>query len=269
MGKINDTLLNHWFTLEENYNIWFISLYGSQNYNLDDELSDIDTKALILPNFNQLYYKRGEINKVIITENNEHIEVKDAKSMVKNFWKQNINFLEILFTKYSIVNDDYLDEWNELVRLKEEIARYNIEVGIKAIYGMARSKYENLATPHPSVLHLIEKNGYDGKQLSNIMRLNNFLYNYIAGVPFEECLTKHNLWTKIALIEAKRNCYSFEMANNIAKSCIKMMETQYYEFKNKHKNIEINEKVVKEVDEIIYSLYKKSLYKEFEKEMSL
>ena len=43
-------------------------------------------------------------------ENNEHIDVKDIRLMFDNFKKQNINFLEILFTKFGIVNEKYLDE---------------------------------------------------------------------------------------------------------------------------------------------------------------
>ena len=34
---------------DKGYNVIYVGLYGSQNYNLDDEESDIDAKAIIVP----------------------------------------------------------------------------------------------------------------------------------------------------------------------------------------------------------------------------
>jgi hypothetical protein len=35
------------------------------------------------------------------------------------------NWIELLFSKYSIVNPNYEDLWNKLVARKEDIAQYN------------------------------------------------------------------------------------------------------------------------------------------------
>lgn len=39
---------------DKGYQVIYIGLYGSQNYNLDDELSDIDCKAIILPSLHDM-----------------------------------------------------------------------------------------------------------------------------------------------------------------------------------------------------------------------
>lgn len=258
---INNRLIEHWNYASKDYNIWFLALYGSQNYGLDTNNSDVDTKGLIIPSFKQFARSESIINSVIVTDRDEHVEVKDCYSMINNFWKQNINFLEILFGEYVILNEDYLEEWQALVGLREEIARFDELKAIKAMAGMAKQKFEHLSTPHESVKHLIEAYGYDGKQLSNIMRLNNFMYNYIRGFSFEECLTKHFPYSKDSLMCAKMQMFDYDTArgmaeiitnsmNNIVDDCIKT------------KTFTKNEKVKKEVEEIVYSVYEKSIRKE-------
>ena len=40
--------------LPEKYNYMYMGLYGSQNYNLDTEDSDIDAKAIVVPSLGDL-----------------------------------------------------------------------------------------------------------------------------------------------------------------------------------------------------------------------
>ena len=74
-----------------------VFLYGSQNYGTSTENSDVDTKAILIPSFGDLIL-REPVSKEIHLANNEHCEVKDIRELVKMFKKQNINFLEILYT---------------------------------------------------------------------------------------------------------------------------------------------------------------------------
>lgn len=258
---MNDRLLEHWYTIADKYQIWFLALYGSQNYGLDDETSDVDTKALIIPTFDGFFHKDGIKNKTYLTNHNEHIEVKDAYSMTKNFQKQNINFLEILFTPHVMVNDELFEEWKALYDMREDIAHVNMHQAVKAMQGMAKNKYDNLCTSHPSVEHLIEQYGYDGKQLSNILRLGNFVYNYTQYVPFEECLTKHNGWNFETLIKAKKQKYSLNEAKKLADIGMEWINLYTDNFlKNTEQKVDI--RTIKEVDNIVYSVYKKTLKKE-------
>lgn len=258
---LNDRLIEHWNYASKKYNIWFLALYGSQNYGLDTKNSDVDTKGLIIPSFKQLARSESTINSVIVTDRDEHVEIKDCYSMINNFWKQNINFLEILFTEYVILNEDYLEEWQALVDLREEIARFDELKAIKAMVGMAKQKFEHLCTPHESVKRLIEIYGYDGKQLSNIMRLNNFMCNYIKGFSFEECLTKHFPFSKDSLMAAKMQIYNCDTAKKMAELTTISMNNMADDY-IKTKTFSKNEKVKKEVEDIIYSVYEKSICKE-------
>ena len=73
---INDRLIEHWDYASKKYNIWFLALYGSQNYGLDTKNSDVDTKGLIIPSFKQLARSESTINSIIVTDRDEHVEIK-------------------------------------------------------------------------------------------------------------------------------------------------------------------------------------------------
>jgi len=60
---------------EKGYNVIYIGLYGSQNYNLDDEESDIDAKAIILPSLHDIIFRKVT-SKVVECEKG-NIDVKD------------------------------------------------------------------------------------------------------------------------------------------------------------------------------------------------
>lgn len=42
--------------------------------------------------------------------------------------------------------------------------------------------------PYPSKLQLIQEKGYDGKQVSHLLRVEDYLRRYIAGESYEDCL---------------------------------------------------------------------------------
>lgn len=168
---------------------WFaICLQGSQNYGLSDEGSDIDTKLLVLPTFEDIALNRKAVSRTHVMENDEHCDVKDAREYFKIFRKQNVNFVEILFTQWHLFNPAYADLWLTLMEHREEIARYNPYQAAKCMKGMAYEKLNALTHEYPSRMAWIERYGYDPKQLSHIMRIDIMLDRYIAGAPYSECL---------------------------------------------------------------------------------
>lgn len=68
-------------------------LQGSQNYNLDYEGSDIDTKAIMLPSFSDFVLNAKPLSTTHIMENNEHVDFKDIRLMFDCIKKQNVNFV--------------------------------------------------------------------------------------------------------------------------------------------------------------------------------
>lgn len=155
-------------------------LQGSQNYNLDYEGSDIDTKAM----------------------------------------KQNVNFVEILFTPYSIINPEYADLFQPVLDAREEIARYNNYAGMNCIMGMALEKQKAMEHPYPATMDKIEAFGYDPKQLHHALRLREFMTRYEAGEPYADCLISNQC---DYLKEVKRGCYSLKEARALMSTAIQSM----------------------------------------------
>ena len=165
-----------------------IFLQGSQNYGLDYEGSDIDTKLIVLPTFEDIAFNKKPVSTTHVRANDEHIDFKDLRLYMQTFRKQNLNFLEILFTEFKIVNPRYEEMWNVLIEHREEIARYNKFQAIKSMKGIAMEKYHAMCHPYPSKMAIIESHGYDGKQVHHLIRVEDYIERYIAGESYESCL---------------------------------------------------------------------------------
>lgn len=156
-----------------------IFLYGSQNYHLDNEDSDVDSKIIYIPTFEEMCLQKEWKSKEYHYEN-EHIEVKDIREMRIMFMKQNINFLEILYTTYFILNPKYESLWNTyFVDNNEDIAHYDITKVVKSISGQL------LHTLHQAELYI------DNKKLANCYRLYEFLKNYMGNVDYLHCINTY------------------------------------------------------------------------------
>lgn len=156
-----------------------IFLQGSQNYGMATDKSDVDTKCIIIPSFEDIVFNKPPISTTHILPNDEHIDLKDIRLIFGNFRKQNINYIEILFTKYFILNPKYEKFWNELIEEREAIAKYNMYTAVKAIKGMAMDKYHALEHPYPNKAEVLAQYGFDPKQLHHLGRLYYFLYDYL------------------------------------------------------------------------------------------
>lgn len=165
-----------------------VFLQGSQNYGLDYEGSDIDTKCIVLPTLEDLIFNRKPVSTTHILPNEEHLDLKDVRLYFQTFRKQNLNFMEILFTKYKIVNPTYEPMWNRLIENNEQIARYNPVGAVKTMKGIAMEKYHAMEHRYPSKIDIIDKYGYDGKQLHHLIRVEEYLNRYLNGEKYADCL---------------------------------------------------------------------------------
>lgn len=228
-AEIFKVLKQRYIYLEnQGYEILFIALQGSQNYNqalyTDEYKSDIDCMAVVIPSVDSFIRNEDGISTTIVLDNNEHINLKDVTNIFHLWKKQNIQFLEILFTKYKIINKKYKDILDKLFEHREAIAHIDKLTCIKSIKGMASQKYYSLSHPYPSKLHLIEKYGYDGKQLHHLMRLSAFIKNYYEGMPFEDCLITYSQELNDEMLRAKLNRYSLEEAEKLAEKYMLIIE---------------------------------------------
>lgn len=172
--------------------------------------------AVILPSLDDIIMSKPEISTTMVLENNEHINIKDIRQLFGLFKKQNIQFLELLFTRYKIINPNYKEYLDELFSIREEVADMNTRVLFLGICGMGSEKFKALKHPYPNTLAKIEKYGYDGKQLHHLVRLKLLADNLLRGMSFENALICFTEQEKDFLIKCKLNEYSLSRAETLA-----------------------------------------------------
>ncbi len=253
MNKTMNRLQEHYNIVGNmGYEIVGVFLQGSQNYELDYEYSDIDSKAIILPKFNDFVLNRKPTSTTYVCENDEHIDIKDIRLMFDCFKKQNINFVEILFTKYKIINPKYETLFQPMLDNNELIARYNNYASINCIAGMSMEKYKALEHPYPATMDKIERFGYDPKQLHHIMRLYEFIKRFISGELYRDCLISKD---KEYLIEVKKGIHTLEEARIFAKSLVE--ETKIIKDKYMQENpLKVDKQVEEIMDQVLINIIK-------------
>ena len=201
--EINKRILEHYQELvDRGFEVVCIILQGSQNYGLDYENSDIDTKAIILPKFEDFVNNKTPYSETIVLDNDEHIDVKDIRVMFEMFKKMNISYIELLYTDYIVYNSKYSWFVNSLRENRNQISTINRNQFLRCLSGMSMEKLKALCHPYPSIVDKINKYGFDGKQLSHCARLNEFITRYVSGEPLEKCYISNQ---RDKLINLKKN----------------------------------------------------------------
>lgn len=238
-----------------------IFLQGSQNYGLATPQSDVDTKLIVTPTFKDIAMNRKPVSTTHIRANEEHIDFKDIRLYIQTFRKQNLNFLEILYTDFAIVNPIYEKQWNRLVESREAITHFNPYRSVQSMKGIALEKYHAMEHEYPSKVEVLKKYGYDPKQLHHLVRVEDYLGRYINGESYESCLNPGPM--KQELIEIKMGKYSLADARSIADKAKvhveEMAEIAYSIYPNKE-DPEVNELL----DDVQYEIMKIAVKGELE-----
>lgn len=232
------------------YEVVGVFLQGSWNYgpNMTDEESDVDTKCLVLPSFYDFCMGKKLVSTTHVMKNNEHCDVKDLRLYMRCFEKQNVNFVEVLFTDYFVLNPRYEKCLEPLFKMKEEVARYDVRAALNCMAGMAYEKQKAMCHPYEGLKEKLEKYGYDGKQLSHALRLEEVMNKYMAGAPYKECLTsqKGEFLTKV-----KRNkSYSLDDAKWMMDTTVKRMKEKKDKYFETH-DLSVKTEVRKMFDEVV------------------
>lgn len=111
--------------------------YGSQNYGLDTQSSDVDTRLIVLPSFEDIVLNKKPVSYTKVLPNDEHIDFKDIRLFIECLKKQNMAYLECIFTPYKMASSVYWNEWQALLNEREAIARYNPYKAVKTMKGIA------------------------------------------------------------------------------------------------------------------------------------
>lgn len=162
-----------------------IYVYGSQNYKLNTLSSDIDTKAIYIPSMMEIVLNKTPVSKELTYTDGSHIEVKDIRLMYNMWQKQNINFIEILYTNYYIINPNYQYYWNGMAALRDDMTKYNPRKIIDSIIGQA--------------LNTIKAEEISAKKYVNAYRLLYFLEKYVEDVDYINCIVMPDILRKTLL----------------------------------------------------------------------
>ena len=180
MNNIYERLGLHYDTVCEEYgeeNVMGVFLYGSQNYGINIPTSDVDTKAILIPNINKICaQEKWESKELLVDE--EHCEVKDIREMRNMWFKQNMNFLEILFTKYYIVNDKYKEDWKNIKQYAEEISKIDLKKMYKSVMGQITGTL---------------RSGISTKKIANALRLLRAIDIVGQGGKYEEAVFQYEI----------------------------------------------------------------------------
>lgn len=257
---INEKVHDHYMEAREYFpddSIVGIFLQGSQNYGLDYEGSDVDTKLIVVPTFKDIAMNKKPVSTTHVRSNNEHIDWKDVRLYIQTFRKQNLKFVEILFTPYKIINPKYSYQWNRLINAREEIARYAPNQAIKVMGGVSKERYHAMEHRYPSRIEWIDRFGYDPKQLHHLIRMEQFIERYIQGEPYEHCLKDYD---PEYMVKVKQGYYSLEEARKVADDAIKNIDAMCDKFLSVEHPV--NEKIDDLFNDVQYEIMKLSVIDE-------
>lgn len=172
-------------------------LNGSQNYDLDDEDSDIDTYTYVFPTFTDIVEGNHMLAKEIVCADGSHNNLKDVRLMVPMLQKAGINSVEMLFTDYYKVNEQYADYWKAIRDNRSAIANYDR-------YRTVMSALGGLQSADLKVQKAADRGKVDGKALSKVLYLHYFIYYYVGGSSYEQCI-KPSPNDRDRILRIKRN----------------------------------------------------------------
>ncbi len=190
--KYNNTVMpKMWNILDEvsektgfdEQQILMLGLYGSENYEMDSETSDIDCECFIFPSHDDIVYAYSLYSTCIKTQYGT-CHIKDIRLAFNELRKSSPNILEILATPYMIVNREYYFLINQLCRFTNYFASLDYFRLMHGYEGLFNRYLKDIENP---------------KYFANALRI----YDYMTGIL---CGDDYNTFT---------NNYSHEYFNKI------------------------------------------------------
>lgn len=155
----------HWISQKCSEEWLGIFLFGSQNYHLEDEKSDIDARYIVFSNRGLEQYRYKE---------REYIEVISFYDFVTGALEGQFTLLETFSTEYFFVNPKYIQEWIQLraiLPMLLEALSEKVSYSLEYLVNLNLHKFRYNETEDPLGLIL----GYPPKSLSIVKSANIYL----------------------------------------------------------------------------------------------
>lgn len=163
-------------------------LYGSQNYQADNEKSDVDSISIVVPTLQDLIDETHKPQDCIyLGEDNEEIVfIYDIRYFLNGLKNSVMSYLEMLFTKYYILNPKWKTEWDNLIMRREEIVKMNPEQFGQRVQESVDRSLTYLTGPPLASKHarIAAERGYVPKYLYHTLRLEHFVNTYLSNKPY-------------------------------------------------------------------------------------
>lgn len=130
--------------------------------------------------------------------------------------------------------------------------------GFASMKGIATEKYHAMEHRYPTRLPLIEKFGYDPKQLHHLLRIDEFMKRFYSGESYEDCLISDY---PDYLIDIKKGLFDLEEARDIANTTMAEIENLYNKAKETMNNKE-DVKMVELLEDVSYEIMRLSVENE-------
>lgn len=221
MKDIDERIKRHLAVVQEKYGdrVVFISAVGSMNYGLFTETSDVDTKAVILPTYEELVLKKPE--SVTLQIDDEQCSVKDLRVYINELKKQGINVLETLVTNYYLVNGKFLNQVEQLRSWAEEICHYDENKFLSSTIGAACPYARRWNLAYKNYLESDNEPALDYKSACNIVRLYNTIHAYVQGENFKSAINCRTQLDRDLLLRIKHGYLGPEGTNSTISAVMK------------------------------------------------
>lgn len=175
MSYIDSLLADVEFVKEKHpsYDVLGVFLYGSQNYNLDTDDSDVDSIVVLVPSVKSLLCEK-EVSTTYELEDH-HIAVKDLKAFNKNLLTLSPMAVEPLFSQWEWINDKY----------KYIYQNYYQNYAQKIVMSCPAVLYDKVRA---TIKAMARKDYLTGKQYIHCRRLIRLLQQLAAGKKYDDAM---------------------------------------------------------------------------------
>jgi hypothetical protein len=209
-----------------------IFFYGSENYNLHTEESDVDAKILFIPDDGM----GSTIVESRIYHDHELLSFVDIRFFLFHLCDGDLAMLEMLYSKYSIIMPEYQTFWNQLLTRRSNIAASNLE-GL-FFYVQQRARWV-----------LLNFTSQKGEKISRFNPLTNQMEVFwskgvLRMVQLEQIINNaiNQRWQDLLIcerlpkvIEAKKGQLSKQECYDIIKESYKRINVMIYQYQMFHK----------------------------------